>query len=567
MQKKIWITLTTYFLLVFFFSESAAQAPKKQKFTRQDTLRGSITPERVWWDVMKYELHVTPRFNDFTISGSNIIYFQTVKKPAARMQVDLQEPLVIDSAWLNNLPVSFEREGNAWFIQIPDKKFLKPAGTETIHQLKLVYHGVPKPAIQAPWDGGIVWKKDKNGNPWIGTACQGLGASVWWPCKDHQYDEPDMGVSISVTTPDTLMNISNGRLKNVVADGKGNKIWTWVVTKPINTYCVTMNVGKYAHFSDTLQGENGKLDLDYYVLTYNVEKAKKQFQQVKPMLRAFEYWFGPYPFYEDGYKLVESNYLGMEHQSAIAYGNEFMNGYKGRDLSGTGWGNKWDFIIVHESGHEWFGNNITTKDVADMWVHEGFTNYSETLYTDYIFGTDAGNTYVQGTRMNILNDIPVIGVYHVNKSGSGDMYYKAGNMIHMIRQIIGDKSTFRMLLRDMNEKFKNKTVTTGEIEDFISIRTGFNLSKVFDQYLRTTQVPTLEYFLENENGSQILNYRWTNCIRGFNMPILLPGNNNPKYGLMLATEKWQKMRTNFREGEDISKLMNQNFYVKYKKVK
>lgn len=560
-----------FVIVLFHLLTNSLQAQlfnKPQEFTRKDTLRGSITPERAWWNVMKYELHVTPNFLNFTISGSTTIFFKATKKINKRMQVDLQDPLVIDSAFLNGIAVSFVRDGDAWFIQLPNKRLPKSILTDaTMHQLRMVYHGVPKPALRAPWDGGIVWKKDANGNPWIGTACQGLGASVWWPCKDHQSDEPDLGVSISVTAPDTLMNISNGRLKNVVADGKGNKIWTWVVTKPINLYNVTMNIGKYAHFADTLMGENGKLDLDYYVLDYNLEKAKKQFTQAKPMLHAFEYWFGAYPFYEDGYKLVESNYLGMEHQSAVAYGNNFANGYRGTDLSGTGWGLKWDFIIIHESGHEWFGNNISTKDVADMWVHESFTNYSETLFTDYMFGTDAGNAYVQGTRKRITNDKPVIGKYNVNNQGSGDMYYKGGNMIHMIRQIIGDKSTFRMLLRDMNEKFKYKTVTTKEIEDFITIRTGFNLSKMYDQYLRTTQIPTLEYYLETVIGMQTLYYRWNNCIAGFNMPILLPGNSNEKYGLLLATEKWQKMRTNFKEGEDLQKLMNKNFYVTYKKLK
>ncbi len=556
-------------LCILLSTNSYAQTlSDKQTFSRKDTLRGSITPERAWWNVVMYDLHVTPNFLNFTISGSNIIYFKAAKKINKRMQVDLQDPLMIDSAVLNSIPVSFLRDGDAWFITMPGKKLPKSINSDpTIHQLKIIYHGVPKPALRAPWDGGIVWKKDKKGNPWIGTACQGLGASVWWPCKDHQSDEPDMGVTISVTAPDTLMNISNGRLKNVVADGKGNKIWTWVVTKPINTYNVTMNIGKYVHFADTLAGENGQLDLDYYVLDYNLDKAKQQFTQVKPMLQAFEYWFGPYPFYEDGYKLVESNYLGMEHQSAVAYGNDFLNGYRGNDLSGSGWGLKWDFIIIHESGHEWFGNNISTKDIADMWVHEGFTNYSETLYTDYVFGTDAGNAYSQGVRKNISNDKPVIGQYNVNNEGSGDMYAKGSNMIHNIRQIMSDKSAFRSLLRDMNQKFKLKTVTSKEIEEFISYRTGFNLSKVFDQYLRTVQIPTLEYYLENESGMQVLYYRWANCIKGFNMPILLPGNSNPKYGLMLATEKWQKMRSNFQEGQDLEKLMDKNFYVTYKKVK
>ncbi len=569
MKKKNRTLLIITFVFFYFQSlEGFSQFQRREtSFTKKDTLRGSITAERAWWDVVMYDLHVTPNFLNFTISGSNTIHFKLVKKANKRMQIDLQDPLIIDSAFLNGVRVRYEGKENVYYILLPFRKLPKPFKAESnIHQLQIFYHGVPKPALRAPWDGGVVWKKDKNGNPWIGTACQNLGASVWWPCKDHQSDEPDSTL-ISITAPDTLMNISNGRLRNVVADGKGNKTWTWFVNKPINNYDITMNVGKYIHFSDTLMGENGKLDLDYYVMEYNLDKAKKQFQQVKPMIHAFEYWFGPYPFYEDGYKLIQSDYLGMEHQSAIAYGNSFENGYRGTDLSGTGWGLKWDFIIIHESGHEWFGNSITTKDIADMWVHEGFTNYSETLYTDYVYGTEAGNAYVQGIRRKILNDKPIIGKYNVNNEGSGDMYYKASNMIHMVRQIIGDKSTFRMLLRDMNQKYRYRTVTGAEIEDFISKRTGFNLSKVFDQYLRTTQIPTLEYYLSTENTSQILYYRWTNCIDGFNMPVLLPDNSNPKYGLLLATEKWQKLRTNFREGEDIRKLMDKNFYVNYKKIK
>jgi aminopeptidase N len=566
---KIYLLAIAFCLCTLF--TNAQIFKKTETFTRKDTLRGSITPERAWWDVVMYDLQVKPEFTNFTISGSNTIYFKIVKNPAARMQVDLQEPLLIDSAWLNDVPVTFTRDGNAWFIDLPNRKIPKSLPQNQhksgpLQQLKLVYHGVPKPAMNAPWDGGVVWKKDEKGNPWINVACQGLGASVWWPCKDHQSDEPDSTL-ITVTTPDTLMNISNGRLRQVSTILPGTKTYTWFVSQPINIYNITMNIGKYAHFSDTLMGEKGKLDLDYYVMEYNLEKAKKQFQVVKPMLRAFEYWFGPYPFYEDGYKLVESFHLGMEHQSAIAYGNKFMNGYRGRDLSGTGWGNKWDFIIVHESGHEWFGNNISTKDVADMWVHEAFTNYSETLFIDYMYGTDAGNAYVQGIRKEILNDKPILGKYNVNIEGSRDMYYKGSNMIHMIRQIIGDKSTFRLLLRDMNEKYYHQTVTGAEIEDFISKRTGFNLSKVFDQYLRTTQVPALEYYLETNSGMQTLYYRWANCIKGFNMPINLPGNSTGKYGLVLATEEWQRMRTNFKEGEDLQKLMDKNFYVTYKKVK
>jgi aminopeptidase N len=570
-MNAVKIYLSVFIFCFSTYISNAQLFEKKQQFTKQDTLRGSITPQRAWWDVVMYDLQVKPDFNNFSIKGSNTIFFKIVKKPATQMQIDLQEPLEITNAWLNDIPVTFQREGNVWFINLPKAKMPKslpgnqyPSGP--LQQLKLEYKGVPKPALNAPWDGGVVWKKDEKGNPWINVACQGLGASVWWPCKDHLSDEPDSTL-ISITTPDTLINISNGKLRNVTSTEPGTKTWTWFISKPINNYNITMNIGKYAHFNDTLMGEKGKLDLDYYVMEYNLEKAKKQFEVVKPMLRAFEYWFGPYPFYEDGFKLVESSHLGMEHQSAVAYGNKFMNGYRGRDLSGSGWGLKWDFIIVHESGHEWFGNNISTKDVADMWVHEGFTNYSETLFTDYVYGNEAGNAYVQGATKNIQNDIPIIGTYNVNKEGSGDMYPKAGIMIHMIRQIIGDKSSFRLLLRDMNEKYRYKTVTGAEIEDFISKRTGFNLSKVFDQYLRTTQIPVFEYYLDTKSGMQTLYYRWNNCIKGFNMPINLPGNSNGKYGLMLATEQWRQMRTNFKTGEDLEKLMDKNFYVQYKKVK
>lgn len=571
MIKKTYSFTSVLILQLLFAGTAEAQLmAEKNKFTRQDTLRGSLMPERTWWDVTMYQLEVTPNFHKFTLSGKNTIFFHIVKKPKERMQLDLQEPLLIDSARLNNVPVTFSRDGNAWYINLPRKMPRSLAhnqqpGKDPLQQLELWYHGVPKPALRAPWDGGVVWSKDKNGNPWIGTACQGLGASVWWPCKDHQSDEPD-SVSIAVTVPDTLLNVSNGRLRSVTSNPDQTKTYTWFVSKPINLYNVTMNVGKYIHFSDTLQGEKGVLDLDYYVLEYNLEKAKHQFQQVKPMLRAFEYWFGPYPFYEDGYKLVESSYLGMEHQSAVAYGNQYMNGYRGADLSGTGRGKNWDFIIIHESGHEWFGNNISTKDVADMWVHEGFTNYSETLFITYHSGTEAGNEYVQGIRKNISNDKPIIGPYDVNKEGSGDMYYKASNLIHMIRQITDSDSLFRQMLRDMNQRYYHKTVTSAEVESFLSARTGYNLSKTFDQYLRTTNIPRLEYYTTTMNGELVLHYRWANCVEGFDMPIKLPGGAG-KYGLLLATTNWQQLRTTFATEEEVTKALDKNFYVTYKLVK
>jgi len=318
-----------------------------------------------------------------------------------------------------------------------------------------------------------------------------------------------------------------------------------------------MNIGNYAHFSDTLQGEKGILDLDYFVLVYNLPKAKEHFQQVKPMLRAFEHWFGPYPFYEDGYKLVEVPYLGMEHQSSVTYGNEFMNGYLGYDLSQTGWGLKWDYIIVHESGHEWFANNITYKDIADMWIHEGFTYYSECLYVEYLYGKEAGAEYIIGSRHSIANESPIIGMYDVNREGSGDMYNKGGNLLHMIRQIFDDDRKWRETLRGLNRDFYHSIVTTKQIEDYISERSGMHLEKVFDQYLRDTRIPVLEY----KQDGNTLSYRWTNCIDGFDMPMKVQTRDG-EFEFIFPSTTWEskRMRT------DSEPVFDGNFYVDLRAV-
>jgi aminopeptidase N len=497
-------------------------------FTHADTLRGSVTPERAWWDLLHYDLRVEPDLAARTIQGSNIVTYK-VLEPRQILQIDLQAPLTIDSARQSGKALSWTRDGNAWYLHLTD-----PQETGAVKDLTIWYHGVPRAAIHAPWDGGIDWKTDSLGNPWVSSACQGTGASTWWPTKDHQYDEPDNGCDIRVTVPDSLMDVSNGRLVDVTPEDRGRRTYHWVVKNPINNYDISINIGKYAHWSDTLMGEKGPLDLNFYVLTYNLDRAKEHFAaNVKPMLHCFEYWMGPYPFYEDGYKLVESYNLGMEHQGATQYGNRFLNGYRitrngvnsGIDLSHTGIGLKWDFIIVHESGHEWFGNNITTKDVADMWVHEGFTNYSETLFVDCQYGKKAGDAYCQGTRANIRNDEPIIAPYDVNKEGSGDMYYKGGNMLNTIRCIMGNDEAFRQILRGLNKTFYHQTVTTRQIEGYINEHSGIDFSKTFDQYLRTTKIPVFAYKVTPQGSSSVLTYQWTGCVEGFNMPIriVLPG--------------------------------------------
>jgi len=521
-----------------------------RSFTHQDTLRGTLSAQRTWWDVLKYDITVQPDYDTKTITGKTIIsYSINSHVHTDTMQVDLQEPMVIDSIFAEEVKTSYTREGNVFFVVIPKQ------GNATEARLTIWYHGKPREAVRPPWDGGWIWKKDEKGRPWMSVACQGLGASVWFPCKDHQSDEPERGAVLNITVPDSLTAVGNGRLKEKKKNTDGTSTWSWVVTNPINNYDIIPYIGKYANWQENFTGEKGRLLCSYWVLDYNLDKAKEQFKQAPLMLKCFEYWFGPYPFYEDSYKLVEAPHLGMEHQSATAYGNKFHNGYLGRDLSASGWGLKWDFIIVHESGHEWFGNNITTKDVADMWVHESFTNYSETLFTQCQYGKKAGQDYVIGTRKLTKNDIPIIGPYGVNQEGSGDMYYKGGNMIHTIRQVINDDEKFRQILRGLNKTFYHKTVSTQEIEGYISIESHIDFSKVFDQYLRHTAIPVLEY--KTEAGS--ITFRWTNCIAGFNLPLKI---NAGEEKWIRPTEAWQTVSVSNPAAFEVDR----NFYVNVKKI-
>ncbi|MDX9725107.1 MAG: M1 family metallopeptidase [Bacteroidales bacterium] len=508
-MKRILIpALIIAFMLCIVPASAQYLAPETRQFTRQDSLRGSITPEREWWDLTYYHLDIEVSPSDSTINGRNTVIYR-VKRSGETMQIDLQPPLEIKKATQNGRDLVFTREGNVYLISITG-----PQEAGKIYTLELTYGGRPKVSNRPPWEGGVTWKTDSKGLPFIASSCQGDGASLWWPCKDHMYDEPD-SMLISVTVPSNLMNVSNGRLRKTVRNKNNTTRYDWFVANPINNYGVNINIADYAHFSEVFSGEKGRLDCDYYVLRENLGKAKIHFKQAPMMLAAFEYWFGPYPFYEDGYKLVEVPYLGMEHQSSVTYGNGYQNGYRGVDQSGSGWGDKFDFIIIHESGHEWFANSITYEDIADMWVHESFINYSESLYVEYFYGKEAGNEYAVGTRRNIRNDRPVTGVYNVNHSGSGDMYSKGGNMLHTIRQIIDDDEKWRSILRGLNSEFYHQVVKGSQIEDYMSEKTGINLKPVFDQYLRDIRIPVFEYFISEGK----LNYRWNNCVPGFNMPL------------------------------------------------
>lgn len=532
---------------------------QKTAFNRQDTLRGSLGYGRMNWDVLHYDVTVQPDYANKTISGKNIIRFYD--NGAKLMQIDMQEPMIIDSAVAEGRVLKISREGNVYWVEYRDPKAMYKIAPGP-RDLTIYFHGKPVEAKRPPWDGGWIWKKDKQGSPWMSVACQGLGASVWMPCKDHQSDEPDSGTILRINVPDSLTGIGNGRMIGKQSLGNGWTQYSWQVKNPINSYNIIPYIGKYSHFDEKYKGEKGTLDMDYWVLDSNLTKAKEHFKDARRTMEALEYWFGPYPFYEDGYKLVESPHLGMEHQSAVAYGNNYKMGYMGTDLSGSGWGLKWDFIIVHESGHEWFGNNITTKDVADMWVHEGFTNYSETLFTDYFYGKEAGNDYLVGLRKGIRNDNPLIGPYGVNKEGSGDMYNKGGNLLQTIRYVIGNDKKFRNILRGLNKDFYHQTVTTQQVENYISKKAGRDLSKVFDLYLRNTMIPVLEYKAEGKN----IAYRWANAIDGFDLPVRVSlDSTSKKQKLLFPTTEWKfiKQPKNF----DIKQFKaDRNFYITTKAV-
>ena len=517
----------------------------EKTYTRQDTLRGKITDERAWWNLTHYDLDFELNIENKFIKGSNTITY-TVLEPKKVMQIDLQPPLKITKVIQAGESLTFTQEGNAYFIHLKENQI-----KESSNKIEVFYEGNPKEAPRAPWDGGFSWEKDANGKPVVFTSCQGAGASLWWPNKDHMYDEPDNGMTISVTVPDDLMAVANGKLTATEKNDNNTTTYQWTVVNPINSYGVALNVADYVHFSDPYNGLKGTLECDYYVLPEHLEKAKVQFKQAHLMLEAFEHWFGPYPFYEDSYKLVEG--VGMEHQSSIGYSGGYINGFNGNDPSGSGWGLKFDYLIIHESGHEWFANNITYKDMADMWVHEGFTTYSEALYVEYHFEKKAGAEYIKGISRNIDNVIPIIGDYDVNDTDySQDIYRKGATVLHTLRQVINDDEKWRAILTGLNTEFYHKTVTTADIENYISQQSGLDLKTFFDQYLRTVQIPTLEYFFEDHKFA----YRWINVVPGFDMPLKVK---------LDSTEQWIRPNTNWTHEytKDTKKelIIDSNFYV------
>lgn len=536
-------SLTLFLLLILPGGHVLAQPT----FTRADSLRGMLTPLRTCYDIHYYHLDVKIDTTTKSLVGSNVIAF-TATQDFDRMQVDLFENFKIEKIVLDDgRPLSFEREANAVFIQMPET-----LRKNARHHVTVFYSGMPQIARRPPWEGGFSWQRDELGNPWLAVTCQGTGASVWWPNKDHQSDEPD-SMLLSVTVPKGLMNISNGRLR-AQTDLPDN--WTrfdWFISYPINNYNVTLNVGKYAHWRDYyIAGDT--LTLDYYVMPYNLDKAKKQFQQVKPMMAAFEKYFGKFPFPRDGFKLVESWHLGMEHQTAVAYGNHYLQGYRGRASSPVGL--KFDFIIIHETAHEWWGNSVTSEDIADMWIHESFGAYAEAVYVEELFGYEQALQYINGKKSNVQNDRPIIGVYGVHRRGSGDMYDKGQLVLNTLRHVIADDDLWWAIIKGLAEDFKHSIVTAEQIFAYINQKTGEDYGYFFEQYFKNTNIPELEITVTQHRDSVTAQYRWRAEAADFRMPVKVTTAKD-KFVFIYPSNSWQTTRLEgvspgeFRVAEDL----------------
>lgn len=540
------------FLLIFFLC--LIQLGFSQTFTKRDSLQGGLPFERTCFDVQEYGIAIYDiNMQEKSISGLSMISFNVIEN-TKRIQLDLFENMKVDSIKIVNKKnlspekLSYKREYDAVFIDFEEE--LQKGEQELIF---FYYSGKPKEAKNAPWDGGFVWKKDSNGKPFVGVAVQGTGASLWYPCKDSQSDEPDNGITFTIVAPDDLVAVSNGRLQDKYDLKNGKIFWAWEVKNPINNYNITLNIGDYVHFSDTLNS----LDLDYYVLRENEQKAKKHFEEdVKPMLNCFQEKFGPYPFPEDGYKLVEAPYLGMEHQSAVAYGNRYKKGYLGNDISGSGVGMLFDFIIIHETGHEWFGNSITSKDIADMWIHEAFTTYSEAVYVECRWGYDKAMQYINGQSRMVENRKPVVGQFGVNfKPKSSDMYYKGALMLNTIRHIINDDEKWWQLILDYSNHFKHQIIEADDVIEFFTKESGIDLKPVFEQYLYHSDLPELQ-IKPVKNG---FNYYWKTDVKNFEMPVEI--TLNEKEIRLKVTDKPQFYKLKNRKKTLIDVTLNK-FYVR-----
>jgi aminopeptidase N len=512
-------------------SPSSTEAPPPQPSqtttqpTRANILRGAYGRYRVNNDLLFYHLDVRVDPDKKFIGGKNTIRFKMLKDDT-RIQLDLQDPLRVDKILFGTTELKYERDSGAVFVDFPE-----PLHAGRVYSIDFYYSGNP---VETGRFGGIAFRKDPSGHPWINTACEGIGASIWWPNKDQWRDEVE-NMQISVSIPNDLVDVSNGKFMGKTDLGDGYTRWDWLVHYPINNYDVSLNIGNYQHFSDHL----GDLPLDFYALPEDLEKAKKQFVQAKGMLQAFQHYFGEYPFKKDGYKLIEVPYAGMEHQSAVTYGNHFANGYLERDWTGVGISPRFDFIIIHESGHEWFGNSITAADPSDMWIHEGWTTYLECLYVEYMWGHDDYLKYVNGYKSKVKNNKPIIAERGINAEPPQDQYFKGALFLNTLRSVVNDDPRWFRLIHDLYQHFKYKNIMTEDIMQFFNQKTGKDLTPIFNQYLRHTAIPTLELKFNEADGT--VSYRWKADEPGFSMPVRVGKKDSGQ--IIQATTNWQTMKT------------------------
>jgi aminopeptidase N len=494
-------------------------------------LRGAYGPYRANNDLLFYHLYIRVDPEKKFISGKNTIRFKMLKDDS-RIQLDLTDALNIDKILFGSTPLKYERDSGAVFVDFPETLH---AGR--VYAIDFYYSGSP---VQTGRFGGFTFGKDPSGHAWIYTACEGIGASIWWPNKDQWRDEVK-NMQISVSIPNGLVDVSNGRFKGRTDLGDGYTRWDWFVHYPINNYDVSLNIGNYQHFSDRL----GHLSMDFYALPEDLDKAKKQFTQAKGMLEAYQHYFGEYPFKKDGYKLIEVPYSGMEHQSAVTYGNHFANGYLERDWTGVGISPRFDFIIIHESGHEWFGNSITAADSSDMWIHEGWTTYLESLYVEYMYGHDDAVKYLNGYRSKVKNEEPIIAPRGINREPPQDQYFKGALFINTLRSVVNDDGHWWKLLRDLYQHFKYQNIMTEDVVRYFNEQTGMNLTPIFDQYLRHTAIPTLELKFDDSKGT--VSYRWKVDEPAFQMPVRV--GKKDSWQIIHATTDWQTMPTSLKKDE------------------
>jgi aminopeptidase N len=506
---------------------SAAQAQPAQQPpapTRADILRGEYGRYRANNDLLSYHLDIRVDPARKFITGKNAIRFKMLKDDN-RVQLDLHEALAVDKIVMGDTLLKYERDSGAVHVDFPETL---RAGR--VYTIDFYYSGSP---VEQGRFGAITFRKDPSGHPWINTACEGVGASVWWPNKDQWKDEvEDMRLSVSI--PNDLVDVSNGKFEGKKDLADGYTRWDWHIQYPINNYDVSLNIGNYQHFSDRV----GDLPLDFYALPEHLDQARKQFVQAKGMIEAFTHYFGEYPFQRDGYKLIEAPYSGMEHQSAVTYGNHFANGYLERDWTGAGISPRFDFIIIHESAHEWFGNSVTAADRSDMWIHEGWATYLEALYVEYMWGKDDAIKYLNGYKSKVRNRQPILAERSLNRTPPQDQYFKGALFLNTLRSVVNDDKKWWELLRGFYQRFKYQTILTEEVVAYFNQHSGLSLTPIFDEYLKHADLPSLELKFDEAQGT--VSYRWKASEVGFAMPVRV--GSKEAWQVIRPSSEWQTVK-------------------------